>query len=376
LNARPADVVVVGAGPGGIAVAAELERRGVPVSLLDRAAEVGANWRRQYDRLSLNTARWSAHLPGERIPRRAGYWPTRDDFVAYLDRYVERRPLDLRLGVEVERVETAAHGWSLKTSAGPLEAREVVVATGSCNTPLVPSWPGMEEFAGEIVHSCEYGGPERFAGRDVLVVGAGNSGAEIASDLGEHRVASVRLSVRTPPNLLPRWAFLLPPEIFSRLVEAMPERLVDGSLALLRRLLVGDLTRYGLQMPERGFYRTLLKARVTPIVDIGLVRALKRGSVEIVAAVEAFERRDVLLADGRRLSPDAVIAATGYNRDLESLVGHLGVLDEEGMPLAQGAAPPALPGLHFLGFAHPSGSSLRELRIDARRLARAIARRR
>jgi putative flavoprotein involved in K+ transport len=374
LNAREA-VAVVGAGPGGLAVAAELSRRGVPACVVDRAGSVGVQWRRQYDRLSLNTARWSAHLPGERIPRRAGYWPSRDDFVAYLDRYVERRDLDLRLGVEVERIDPRPGGWSLATGDGAIEAREVVVATGSCNTPLVPDWPGRAAFPGRVLHSCEYGRADDFAGEDVLVVGAGNSGAEIATDLAEGGAASVRLSIRTPPNLLPRWAFLLPPELFSRVVEMLPRDMVDATLAGLRRALVGDLSKYGLEAPERGFYRTLLCARVTPIVDVGLVRALKRGAVEVVAAVDAFEREDVVLADGRRLRPDAVVAATGYNRDLEPLVGHLGVLDEQGMPLSNAAAPPVLPGLHFLGFAHVSGSSLRELRIGARRLAKAIARR-
>jgi putative flavoprotein involved in K+ transport len=367
-------VAVVGAGPGGLGVAAELHRRGIPVCVLERDGDVGAHWRRQYDRLSLNTARWSAHLPGERIPRRAGYWPSRDDYVAYLERYVGKRNLDLRLGIEVERIDRRGGGWTLGTSAGEVVAREVIVATGSCNTPLVPAWPGKESFRGQILHSCEYGGAGALAGEEVLVVGAGNSGAEIATDLAESGAAKVWLSVRTPPNLLPRWAFLLPPELFSRFVEAIPEKLVDGALFGLRRLLVGDLTRYGLGVPERGFYRTLLSARVTPIVDIGLVGALKRGAVEVVAALETFDGEDVLLADGRRLRPGTVIAATGYNRDLEQLVGHLGVLDEQGMPLANAAAPPVLPGLHFLGFAHVSGSSLRELRIGARGLAKAIAR--
>lgn len=368
-------VAVIGAGPGGLAVAAELERRGVAATIIDRRECVASQWRRQPDSLSLNTVRWAAHLPGLRFPWAAGRWPGRDSVVAYLERYAEEKGLDLRLGVEVERLDPTPRGWRLSTSVGPIEAPEAIVATGSCNAPLIPAWPGRERFEGELVHAVEYRNASAYRGRDVLVVGAGNSGAEIATDLARGGAARVRLSVRTPPNLLPRWLFLFPPETFSRVYEHLPERLVDGAIATLRRLLVGDLTALGLPAPERGFYHSLLHSRVTPIVDVGLVSALRRGAVEVVPAVERLDGAEVVLAgDGGRLRPDALIAATGYERCLEPLVGHLGMLDEIGMPRAgpDGAAP----GLHFIGFSHPSGSSLRELRIDARRLARALVRQR
>lgn len=370
--------MVVGAGPGGLAVAAELKRRGIAAVVVDRSDDVAAHWRRQHDSLSLNTARWSAHLPGLRIPRKAGRWPTRDDLVAYLEEYTEKKGLDVRFGVEVERLDPGPKGWRLKTSVGQLEAREAIVATGSCNGPLIPDWPGVEGFTGTLLHSMEYRNPTLYEGRDVLVVGSGNSGAEIATDLAEGGARNVWLSIRTPPNLLPRWTFVIPPELFSRLYAALPERAVDGSISAMRRLLVGDLTSYGLPKPARGFYRTLLHSRVTPIVDIGLVSALKRGALSVVPAVEAFDGSDVVLAGGdMRLRPDALIAATGYNRCLEPLVGHLAVLDEDGMPRVHaGANCSTARNLYFIGFAHPSGSSLRELRVDARRLARALAMRR
>jgi putative flavoprotein involved in K+ transport len=370
-------VVVIGAGPGGLAAAAELQRGGFEVTVLERGAAVAAQWRRQYDRLSLNTVRWSAHLPRRRLPRSCGRWPSRDDLVSYLERYTTANGLRVSFGAEVERVERASGGWRLMTGSGPIDAPLVVVATGSCNEPSIPDWPGAGRFDGELLHSVDYGNATRFRGRDVLVVGAGNSGAEIATDLAEGGARTVWLSIRTPPNLLPRWSFVVPPELFSKLAAALPERLVDGSIAALRRLLVGDLSPYGLPRPRRGFYATLRHSRVTPIVDIGLVRALKAGEVKVVPAVESMAGSEVVLAGGGRLEPDAVVAATGYSRCLEPLVGHLGVLDERGMPRAQAAAGlDRAPGLYFIGFAHPSGSSLRELRIDARRLARAARRRR
>ncbi len=369
-------VLVVGAGPGGLAVAAELVRRGVPAIVVERS-DIASQWRRQYDRLSLNTVRWSAHLPGMRIPRACGRWPTRDDLVSYLEEYTAKNDLDVRCGVQVERIDAGPAGWRLTTDAGPLYAPEVIVATGSCNRPLIPDWPGTEGFAGELLHSVEYRDWKRFEGRDVLVVGAGNSGAEIATDLAEGGARRVWISVRTPPNLLPRWSFFIPPELFSRVASVLPVGLIDAGLSGARRVLVGDLERYGLPRPERGFFSTLLNARVTPIVDIGFVAALKRGEIAVVPAVERFDGSEVQLAGDARLAPDAVIAATGYERGLEPLVGHLGVLDASGMPRCHaGGSCADAPGLYFTGFAHPSGSSLRELRLDARRLARALAARR
>jgi putative flavoprotein involved in K+ transport len=369
-------VVVIGAGPGGLAAAAELQRCGFAVTVLERGNAVAGQWRRQYDRLSLNTVRWSAHLPRRRLPRAAGRWPSRDDLVAYLERYAAANGLRIAFGAEVERVERGAGGWRLLTRAGPIDASLVVIATGSCNEPSIPDWAGAAGFEGELLHAVDYGNATRFRDRDVLVVGAGNSGAEIATDLAENGARTVWLSVRTPPNLLPRWSFIVPPELFSKLAAGLPEGLVDGGLAALRRVLVGDLAPYGLPRPPRGFYATLRHSRVTPIVDVGLVRALKAGEVTVVPAVESIAGGEVILAAGGRLRPDAVIAATGYRRCLEPLVGHLGVLDERGMPRAHAAADlDQAPGLHFIGFAHPSGSSLRELRIDARRLGRAARRR-
>lgn len=109
--------------------------------------------------------------------------------------------------------------------------------------------------------------------------------------------------------------------------------------------------------------------------DVGLIDAVRAGSVEVVAAVKGFEEGEVLLTDGERISPDAVIAATGYERGLEGLVGHLGVLDERGRPVVHGARTPAgAPDLYFTGFTNPISGNLREMALDAQRIARAVAR--
>jgi putative flavoprotein involved in K+ transport len=368
------EVVVVGAGPAGLAAAAALRAVGVPSVVLDRATSVGASWREHYDRLHLHTVRWLSGLPGFAIPRSAGPWVSRDDFVAYLEAYSRHHALDVRLGVEVRRVERTATGWRIATDQGPLDARRVVIATGQNRQPLVPDWPGREGFTGRLVHSSRYRSGAELRGRDVLVVGAGNSGAEIAVDLVEHGAARVRLSIRRPPNVVVRTvAGLVPAQLVSLALAKLPLPLANTLARATARLSLGDLRAFGLPAPERGIYTEMVRDRQIPIIDVGLVAALRAGKVEIVPAVEGFDGATVHLRGGAALQPDAVVVATGYRCALEPLVGHLGVLDERGEPRHHGSAEdPAAPGLHFIGFTHPPTGLLREMAIDARRIARRV----
>ncbi|HEY5151271.1 MAG TPA: NAD(P)/FAD-dependent oxidoreductase [Mycobacterium sp.] len=177
------DTVVVGAGPAGLAVAAGLRGRGAPCTVLEQGDGVGTAWRARYDSLHLHTARWLSGLPGGRIPRSSGPWVSRDDFVAFLDDYAAQHGIRPEFGVTVDRIDRDDDGWHLETSTGPRQAFAVVVASGRCREPLVPDWPGLAGFTGSLVHSSAYREPGPYAGQSVLVVGAGNSAAEIAVEL-------------------------------------------------------------------------------------------------------------------------------------------------------------------------------------------------
>lgn len=219
-------VVIVGAGPAGLAVARTLGDHGVPYTLLERAPQVGAAWRARYDGLRLHTVRWLSDLPGMRIPRRSGRWVSRDGLVGYLESYARGLPVPPELGVEVTRIDRADHGWLLETSAGRREAAEVVLATGYSRTRYLPDWPGRDTFPGPLHHSADYRRPDGYAGLDVLVVGAGNSAAEIAVELA--RVAArVYLSVRTPPNIVRRDVLGIPSQLMGVALRRVPERLMN-----------------------------------------------------------------------------------------------------------------------------------------------------
>ncbi|MGK3940762.1 NAD(P)/FAD-dependent oxidoreductase [Streptomyces caeruleatus] len=368
-------VYVIGGGPAGLSVAHALRARGVRAVVLEKSEQVGASWRRHYDRLHLHTTRRLSALPGLPMPRRFGRWVSRDDVVRYLEKYAEFHELETVTGVEVSRVERTPDGtgWLLHATGGrELTGAAVVVATGYNHTPLLPDWPGREEYKGELLHAGEYRNPAPWAGRDVLVVGVGNTGAEIAVDLAEGGASRVRLSVRTAPHIVRRSTAGWAAQYTGVLVRRLPVGLVDRLARPMARLSVPDLSAHGLPRPDTGLY-SRVKEGAIPVQDVGLVDAVRTGRVEVVAAVEGFEDDKVLLADGTRVTPDAVIAATGYTRALDGLVGHLDVLDDRGAPVVNGArAPQNAPGLYFTGYVTPISGTFREVAIDAEKIAKAV----
>ncbi|MDX3575829.1 NAD(P)/FAD-dependent oxidoreductase [Streptomyces sp. FL07-04A] len=379
--ANPADrpVYVIGGGPGGLATAYALRAQGIRAVVVEKADTVGASWRRHYDRLHLHTTRRLSALPGLAIPRRFGRWVARDDLVRYLEKYAEVHELEIVTGVEVSRVERTpdGDGWLLRATGGrELVGSAVVVATGYNHTPHLPRWPGRDAFTGDLTHAADYRSGKEYAGRDVLVVGVGNTGAEIAVDLVENGAGRVRLAVRTVPHIVRRSTAGWAAQYSGIMIRRLPVALVDRISRVMAKASIPDLSAHGLPRPDTGLY-TRARQGAIPVQDVGLIDAVRKGRVEIVAAVEGFaDGGEVLLADGSRISPDAVVAATGYVRALEGLVGHLGVLDDEGRPVAHGPrTPDDAPGLFFTGYTTPISGTLRELARDAERIAKAVRRR-
>jgi putative flavoprotein involved in K+ transport len=365
-------VAIVGAGPAGLATAGALRTAGIDALVLERADDLGASWRGHYERLHLHTVRWLSGLPGFPIPASEGPWVSRDGVVRYLEAYAARHRIEIRTGFEVTGIERAGAGWLIAASDSQLRAAEVVVATGYNHTPKLPDWPGLEGFTGELIHAAEYRNGEPYTGRDVLVVGAGNTGAEIAVDLVEHGARRVRLAFRTPPHIVRR---SLATQVSSVLFRYAPTAIADPVGKLVRRLTVPDLSGRGLPAPGHGSpgIYTRAKRGEIPILDVGLIDAVQAGQVEPVRAVTAFDRATVKLADGSAIEPEAVIVATGYVRGLKPLLGGLGVLAADGRPAVHGAAThPAAPGMRFIGYTNPISGMFREIGIDARRIARAI----
>lgn len=367
------DVVVIGAGPSGLAVARELEHQHrIKTLVIERAAAPAISWRTRYDNFRLNTNGFLSHLPGQRIPVTAGRWPTREDMVRYFDHYVQRQRISLQLGCEVNRIDRAAGGWQLDTSAGEIRTPAIVLATGNYRTPIIPPWPGLSRFNGELVHSGDFCNAWPFQGRDVLVVGAGNSAADIAVALADDGAHKIWLAVRTPPHLVRRAMGPFPSDIFLELFARVPASKIDPLIERFNGMLWGDLSAYGFHRPPLGLKATVEQRGRIPTLADELIDVVRAGRVEVVAAVEAVEAGRVILADGTSVAPEVIIAATGFSTDLGGLIGHLGVLDEHGNPRG-GFACHIGDGMFAIGYGIPPNGPLRAIRRSATPLAREIA---
>lgn len=376
-NGRPQrdhDAVVIGAGPAGLAAALALKDRGVRGLIIDRADRIASSWHQRYEGLRLNTWRRYSQLPDRPFPQGTPTFPTRDQVIEYLERHADENGLEIRLRTAADRIERNGGGWLVSTSAGELRAPEVVVATGHENRPVIPEWSGRDEWNGQVLHSSEYRNPRPFRARGVLVAGPGSSGMEIAHELAEGGAAKVWLAVRTPPNILGRdGPARIPGDAIAVVLWHLPSWFGDRFTRLARKADFGDLSEYGLPVPEEGVISRARRLGKAPaIVDGEVIEAIRDGRIEVVAGVEAFDANGIELSDGERIEPDATICATGFRCALEPLVGHLNVLDEDGIPRCRGGKP-ASEGLYFIGYV-PRPGGIGFMAKEAKRAASSIAR--
>jgi cation diffusion facilitator CzcD-associated flavoprotein CzcO len=365
------DIVVIGAGPAGLATAASLRRLGLRHLVVDQASEVAASWRQHYDRLHLHTVKKYSSLPFTPWPRETPRYPSRADVIKYLEGYAEQHRIAPRLGIEVQRVSSVSGRLVIDTSAGRLEPRFVVVATGFNRVANQPEFPGLATFAGSVVHARAYKNAAPYRGRRTLVVGCGNSGAEIALDLAEQGV-DVAMVVRGPVHVVPRDLWGRPTQETGVMLSRLPVSVRDALVSPILRLAVGDLSRWGIVRPSLGPNRLVEEAGRVPILDIGTIAQVKAGRIRVVPGIEEILPDRVRFADGRSEPFDAIILATGYRPDLGGLIdGFASISDRRGRPRRFGAET-AIPGLFFVGFRNPPTGALREISREAPRVAAAI----
>lgn len=370
------EAIVVGAGSAGLAAAVALLEQGFDTTLIEQSGSVGSSWRSRYRELRLNSWRPMSKLQGKGMPRSYGRYPARDDVVEYLDRFASEHRLRIRFKTRLLRVERDRELWRLLTDTGQMRCRYLIIATGWDAVPVLPAWPGRTTFVPELIHSSEFRGAQRYRGRNVLVVGAGNSGFDIASHLVKAG-ARVTVSMRTPPNLASRELFGIPGQpLLVYFCDHLPHRLADRAFKVVQRLTFGDLRRYGIAAAPMGLYANYLQHHRNPAVDDGFIASLKDGTAWIVGDVHHLDGVEVILRDGTRVRPDAVICATGYRRGLEDIVGHLGVLGPDGTPTHHSGAPahPRAPNLYFCGMWGQFSGQIRLGPIHARRIVHEAAR--
>jgi cation diffusion facilitator CzcD-associated flavoprotein CzcO len=351
-------VVVVGAGPAGLATSAELRRRGIEHVVLERGDTVGHSWANLYDSLTLHTGKHLSALPRMPFDRSVPLFPSRRDFVDYLHRYAEALALPIETRRTVTAIERRDGEWLVRTDRGDLTARAVVVATGIIASPRLPVIAGRERFSGRVMHSVEYRRPAGFEGRRVLVIGVGNSGGEIASELA-NAGARVTIAVRSGANVMPRQIAGIPTQYLSFAMRALPRPARTALAGLVARITELRRGKPVLPKPAHGPLDAI------PLIGFHLVDAIKAGKVTVRGGVVALTESGARFTDGVEETFDDVILATGFTAALAPL-GNLVRTDAKGFAVRTDRVTSAdQPNLYFVGHSYDSTGGLYNIKRDA-----------
>jgi len=361
-------VVVVGAGPAGLATSQQLRQRGVPHRVLEGGDAAGHTWANLYDSLTLHTGKHMSSLPGMPFPRSAPLFLPRRDFWDYLRRYVVAFELPVQTGATVTCLARSDGAWTLSTSRGPYSADTVVVATGIVANPKRPQLPGEERFAGRIAHSVTYRRPDPYRGRRVLVIGVGNSGAEIASEIARAG-GRVSVAVRSGAHVVPLTIAGLPIQYVAYWVRKLPRLAQERVVGLVR--VVTELRR-GKPMLPRPSHSPL---DAIPVIGFHLVDAIAAGLVAVRAGVAELTADGARFTDGTVGQFDDIILATGF----EAALGLLGTqiqIDPKGFARRRDRVVSLdQPDLYVVGHNYDATGGLYNINRDARLAAGLIARR-
>jgi putative flavoprotein involved in K+ transport len=327
------DVAVIGGGQAGLSLGFYLRRSGLRYVILDGQKSAGGAWLNAWNSLRLfSPAQWNS-LPGWLFPGSPARYPTRDEVISYLEQYEERYQLPIKRPVSVKSVKSSGELLEIETSDGIYRSKTVVSATGSWQKPFIPEYPGREEFAGVQIHSANYRSPDQFAGKRVLVVGAGNSGAQIIAEMSIFADAT--------------WATLEEPRFLPDDVDGRV--LFDAASEKYRALTAS--TAGDSSVASKPKSRDLLGS----IVMVEPVReARDRNGLASRRMFERFTENGVVWGDGREEYIDAVVWCTGFTPALD-FIKPLGVVEENGKVTVQGTHSIKEPRLWLVGYGNWTG---------------------
>jgi len=362
-------VLIVGGGPAGLATAHELSRRGIAYRLFERGPSVGTSWLNAYDSLRLHTGRHMSTLPGFGYRGGTPLFPTRDQFVGYLNDYVDRAGLRVEAGSNVTELRREGETWIAHVNSVEVRGSAVVMATGIMANPVMPAIPGREDFRGTVIHSVAYRKPDGYPGTSVLVVGVGNSGGEIASELGTAG-ARVTILVRQGANIVPRTIAGIPTQYLAAGLRRLPRDVRVRVASLVQRV---SESRHGPAVLPRPPWTPL---DAVPVIGFHLVEAIRAGKVAVhLGTIDRFDRTGAVFSDGTRQEFDHVIMATGFAPALGPL-GSLIRRDERGFALRTDNVTSAdQPNLFFVGMRYDTTGAINNIKTDSRDVGRRLARR-
>ncbi|KAL6660710.1 hypothetical protein ACP70R_001745 [Stipagrostis hirtigluma subsp. patula] len=330
-------VLIVGAGPAGLATAACLTQLSIPYVIVEREGCSASLWRnRAYDRLKLHLAKEFCELPHMSYPKDAPTYIPKDQFVKYLESYINCFNIHPRYhtAIESSMYDEDKQCWAIvardmvTSMVVRYKARFLVVASGENSAENVPMIHGLNSFPGEVIHSSKYKSGATYSGKNVLVVGCGNSGMEIAYDLASHG-ANTSIVVRSPVHVMTKELIRLG----MTFIQYLPANMVDAFLVTTSNFVFGDLSRYGIVRPKIG--PLLLKSNTgrSAVIDVGTIDLIKKGMIKVLGGISKIKGNIVEFEGRKERAFDAIVFATGYRSTANNwLKNGETMLNDDGLP--------------------------------------------
>jgi cation diffusion facilitator CzcD-associated flavoprotein CzcO len=364
--------LIIGAGPSGLSIAGRLSKSGIPFEIIEKTDTIGIAWRNHYDRLHLHTDKKYSELPHFSFPKDYPTFVSKNQYISYLDEYVSHFNINPIFNQKVVSVRKNGNYWVVQTKDKTYEAKNVIIATGYNRVAKMPVYKGQQDFKGEILHSEKYKNGRPYKDKNVLVVGYGNSGAEIALDLYEHG-AKPFLSIRNPVNIVKR-------EFAGRSTQSLAiffirfgNTFYDFIARQFKRLLLKAAKGTGIPISHLAPSEQLRTQGKVAVIDVGTLAQIKAGNIKVLPDIKELTANEVVFINGEKLPIDAIILATGYHARLEEFIEDVTpLLNERGYPKAMWFDENSYNGLYFVGFNLPLTGILRDINLSSEKIVNHI----
>lgn len=364
--------IVIGAGPSGLAMAGRFSELGIPYMILEKTDKVGNEWRNHYNRLHLHTDKIYSDLPHLPFPKNYPTFVPKVQYIQYLENYIEHFKIKPHYNQEVISIEKQEKLWLIKTRTDSFLTENVIVSTGYNRVPKRPYFINQALFEGEIIHSSEYKSGEKFRNKSVLVVGYGNSGAEIALDLYENG-AKTYVTIRNPVNIVNREFLGKSTQGLAIFLSKFGTGFYDFISKIFKKLSTGTMEGTGIPISPLAPSEQLRTLGKVPVIDVGTLQQIKAKNIIVLPDIQEFLHDAIIFKDEQKIKFDVVILATGYNAHLEKIIKNIApMLNEKAYPKYMWSDLSEFAGLYFLGFNLPLTGILRDIKISSEKIIQKI----
>lgn len=368
---KKTNTLIIGASISGLALAASLRNKNIDYIIIEKENQTITPWRNHYNHLHLHTSKRFSHLPFKKFESNIPRYPDRQQVIDYLEDYQRAFNISPVFNTEAISVRKEGDSWVTETTNGLFRSKYLIMATGAYGKPRPIHFIGLKTFTGRILHSYEYKSGKEFQGQHVLVVGFGNSACEIAIDLYEEG-SIPSMSVRSPVNVIPRDILGIPVQEISIFMRKLPPRVTDIISRPLINWYIGDITGLGLKKMPYGALEEISRDGNAPVLDIGTIQHIRKGHIKVFDDIDHIDGNVIYFKDGRKGNFNAIVAGIGYNRDYAEIVEvdksrFKDLLVNTGKQKYFGKD-----GLYFCGFWVSTTGQIREIAMDAKRIAKDI----